>query len=85
MIVSRHTAVLNGNGHEIKTTWRIGQLTAYLFRRWFGRAPDKHFWPAPGNCSLAEDKRGNRITLEQVNWPSKALVPYASDCHGPGR
>jgi len=54
--------------------WRIGQVASYLFRRWFGRAPDRSFLVWSGNAASARDRRGNCITLEQRHWPSKALV-----------
>lgn len=58
----------------VKTNWRIRQVAAYMFRRFFGRAPDRELFGINGWFAIAEDRRGNHVHVNQINWESKALV-----------
>ena len=71
LLVSRPGGFVNWPGHIIST--RIRAAVAYLFRRWFGRAPDDLVWHQDGFMAEASDKRGNKVQLTQENkWLAHA-------------
>ena len=57
----------NGWNRLFASNAKIGEVASELFRKWFGRAPDRLFWRANGFMAGARDKRGNEILVTQLN------------------
>lgn len=72
----RYVADFYQHGHRAPTDWlqrnytsdaRIGVVVRVLFRKWFGRCPNRTVWHADGFMAVAEDRRGNYLVVEQRN------------------
>lgn len=46
---------------------KVGHVAIELLARTFGRRPIKKFWQAKGFMAEAVDRRGNCVTVEQLN------------------
>lgn len=53
--------------HEFTSNAKIGVVVRVLFRKWFGRSPDRCIWHKDGQFAGAEDRRGNYIFVTQLN------------------
>ena len=50
------------------STSRIRQFTVDIFAKYFGGLVPSHLWHTDGDMASAGDRRGNNITVEQVNY-----------------
>jgi hypothetical protein len=56
-----------GWSREITANAKIGVIVRVLFRKWFGRSPDRYIWHKNGRIASAEDRRGNNLFVGQYN------------------
>lgn len=59
---------------------RIRCVVLVLFKRWFGRSPTE-YWHKDGFMAEAWDRRGNRIEVTQINFPTPQ-APNKKRCAG---
>jgi hypothetical protein len=69
--VSQHGGQMNWPGQECESSARIRVVAAVLFRKWFGNWPERS-WHKDGFMAEAWDRRGRRITVDQVNLARRA-------------
>ncbi|MDD5349260.1 MAG: hypothetical protein PHQ12_03520 [Chthoniobacteraceae bacterium] len=72
----RYDANFYQHGHHAPDGWtgrsytsnaKIGVVVRVLFRKWFGRSPDRYVWHKDGWMGEARDKRGNVVYVYQNN------------------
>ena len=73
----------DGWDRAFTSTAKIGVVVRVLFRKWFGRSPDRFIWHKDGQIASAEDRRGNYVFVSQYNgymgWPqdlTRLALPY---------
>ena len=64
---SKPGVIISEPGTVIVTDARIKWAAVIMFRRYFGRCPDRHVWGWEGQMASAMDRRGNRVHLDQIN------------------
>lgn len=64
---SRPGGLMFHPSRTIQSRSRIGVVVRLMFRKWFGRCPDKLVWHKDGFMAEAWDKRGNHVMVEQDN------------------
>jgi len=64
--VSGPSGFISFAGHYIFSDFRIKQVVLEMFRKWFGHCPSE-YWSMNGFMAQAWDKRGNEITISQIN------------------
>ncbi|MEP0004547.1 MAG: hypothetical protein ABJ387_03665 [Balneola sp.] len=70
--VSNASGFIFFGNHHVFSDFRIKQVVLEIFRKWFGHNPSK-YWSVDGFMGQAWDKRGNEITIHQVNnWDNHA-------------
>ena len=57
----------NGWEREFVSQAKIGVVVRVLFRKWFGRCPDRSIVHISGYFASAEDRRGNSLWVSQYN------------------
>lgn len=77
-VMQNGAGFMNWPGQVVQSDARIRQTCVEVFRRWFGWYPSRH-WHQDGVMAQAWDKRGNRITMEQVNCDQMEIIAAGAD------
>lgn len=80
-----YTCYRHGGRPDSELRWcesnaRIREVSMRLFRSWFGgRIPDRLCWHKDGQMAVCEDRRGNRIIVDQHNDGDPEVIRCAEE------